>query len=250
MRNNIARPRRGLFIGLTILSLGVILLLDQEGFVSAEKIFHFFWPAIFIFFGLENILFTPPTEGRRTWGWVLLALGVLMLGSRLGIPFLHIQNIWPLLLILAGGFLIARAFGHLPFEESLRAHLLWRIGPRRAGEEANDAQFDYLAIFGGVNQRIFSKNFRGGSLFAICGGWDLDLRRAEIEGDTAVIDASAFMGGGQIRVPDTWLIDMRGTAILGGYTDETAQEAPPPGTTQKRLVLQGVAIFGGVVVKN
>jgi len=242
--------RRGLFAGIVILSLGIILLLDQEGLLSADRVFHYFWPALFIFFGIENILSAPAYGKRRTWGWILLVFGVLLLGSVLGVRFLRAQDIWPLLFIAAGVFMVARSFGLVnlsaPFWDKWRANR--SLGA--ADISSVDAQFDYVAVFGGVNQRISAKNFRGGSLLAFCGGWDLDLRRAEMEGDTAVIDASAFMGGGQIRVPETWLVDMRGTAVLGGYSDETMQEAPPPGTTQKRLILKGIAVFGGVVVKN
>ena len=65
-----------------------------------------------------------------------------------------------------------------------------------------------MAIFGGIKQRIAVKNFRGGRLLAICGGFDIDLTRADIEGQSAVIDASALMGGGEIRVPDSWIVEI------------------------------------------
>lgn len=247
-----SRPKRGLFLGLAIVAIGVILLLDQEGMISADRIFHYFWPAIFILFGIENIFFSGGSRHRQTWGWVIFAFGLLLLGSNLGFHFLRIENLWPLILIFVGGALVARTFGLINLDSGdwRRWRTGWRLGRNEGGEGTTDAQFDYLAIFGGVNQRIYSRNFRGGNLLALCGGFDLDLRRAEIEGETAVIDASAFMGGGQIRVPETWLVDVRGTAVLGGYTDETAQMAPLAGTPQKRLVVKGIVVFGGVVVKN
>lgn len=246
------RPKWGLFLGLAILAVGVILLLDQERIVSADRIFHYFWPAIFIFFGIENIFFSGGIVHRRTWGWLVLLFGVLLLGSNLGFRFLRVENLWPIALIFVGAGLLARTFGliNLDTGDWRRWKSGWRIGRKDGPEDTTDSQFDYLAIFGGVNQRIYSKNFRGGNLLAFCGGWDLDLRRADIEGDSAVIDASALMGGGQIRVPETWIVDIRGTAIMGGYTDETAQQAPSPGMPQKRLIVKGAVLFGGVVVKN
>lgn len=251
-----SRPKRGLFLGLAIVAVGVILLLDQEGMISADRIFHYFWPVIFIFFGVENIFFSAGSSHRKTWGWLILLFGVLLLGSHLGFRFLRVEDVWPLILIFVGGAIVARTFGLLDLgsgdwrRDWHQWRSGWRVGPNAGTQETTDAQFDYLAIFGGVNQRIYSKNFRGGNLLAICGGFDLDLRRADIEGESAVIDASAFMGGGQIRVPETWLVDVRGTAVLGGYTDETAQMPPPAGTPQKRLIVKGIVVFGGVVVKN
>lgn len=249
MRSDLHRPQRGLFVGLAILSVGIILLLDQEGILSADRVFFYFWPAIFIFLGVENLFFST-SGNRRAWGWIFLIFGFLLLGSQLGFRFFRAQDIWPLLVIFAGIVLVARSFGLIGFGPQSWQQWRWNRSPASGENASSEAQFDYLAIFGGVNQRIYSKNFRGGNLMALCGGFDLDFRRADIEGESAVIDASAFMGGGQIRVPDTWIVDMRGTAVLGGYTDETAQEAPPPGSTQKRLIVKGVVVFGGVVVKN
>jgi hypothetical protein len=247
-----ARPRHGLFFGLAILAIGVILLLDQERVISADRIFPYFCSALFIFFGLEKIFFGRGGGRRRSWGWVLFLFGGLLLGSQLGFRFLRVEDLWPLILIFVGAVILARTFGLIPVDTGPWPdwNWNWRRGRKIGADEPSESQFDYLAILGGVNQRIYSKNFRGGNLLAFCGGFDLDLRHAEIEGDSAAIDASAFMGGGQIRVPDTWLVDMRGTAILGGYTDETAQQAALPGTPQKRIIVKGVVVFGGVVVKN
>ncbi|HUO33587.1 MAG TPA: DUF5668 domain-containing protein [Candidatus Acidoferrum sp.] len=243
-------PKRGLFVGIAILAVGVILLLDQEGLVSADRIFRYFWPAIFIFFGAENILSSPPKSNRQLWGWILLVFGTLLLGSVAGIRFLRIQDLWPLVLIVAGVLIMARSFGWVSLDSQFWSRLRLNRSSSSSDVPLLDSQFDYVAVFGGVNQRISSKNFRGGSLLAFCGGWDLDLRRAEMDGDTAVIDANAFMGGGQIRVPDTWLVDMRGTAVLGGFSDETSPLPPVSGGVQKRLILKGTTVFGGVVVKN
>jgi hypothetical protein len=247
-----SRSRRGLFLGLAIVAVGVILLLDQEGVISADRVFHYFWPAIFMIFGLEHIFSGPAVGARRTWGWVFFVFGLILLGTQLGFRFLRVEDLWPIILIFIGGVIVARTFGLIDLDRGdwRRWRSGWRIGRNDGAEETTDSQFDYLAIFGGVNQRIYSKNFRGGNLLAVCGGFDLDLRRADIESESAVIDASAFMGGGQIRVPETWIVDIRGTAIMGGYTDETAQMAPQPGTPQKRLVVKGIVVFGGVVVKN
>jgi len=118
-----------------------------------------------------------------------------------------------------------------------------------SGTESTDAEFDHVAIFAGIKQRVTVKNFRGGRLMAICGGFEIDLRRADIDGQSATIDASALMGGGEIRVPDNWVVEVRGIALLGGYTDETHQDIVDA-TTAKHLVVKGLAVLGGVVIKN
>ena len=57
----------------------------------------------------------------------------------------------------------------------------------------------------------------------------------------------AFWGGIEIRVPEDWEVQVKGTAILGGYGDETRTIE---GDGRKVLVVTGTAIMGGVEIKN
>ena len=56
MANELRPSSRGLSVGLLIVAIGLVFLLDQEGVVSADHLFSYFWPAVFIFFGLEAAL--------------------------------------------------------------------------------------------------------------------------------------------------------------------------------------------------
>ena len=111
MASNFTRSSRGLFTGLFIIAIGLIFLLDQEGIVSADYMFRFFWPAIFIFFGLEAA-FCRESGNRRIFGIVMTAIGVLLLVSKFGFLHIHIgfELIWPVALIWAGVWTIVHAF--------------------------------------------------------------------------------------------------------------------------------------------
>jgi hypothetical protein len=116
--------------------------------------------------------------------------------------------------------------------------------------DSSEAQFRYSAICSHVERNITAKNFKSGSLSAIFGGFEIDLTRADIEGDEAVIYAEAFFGGGEIRIPETWHVVIEGNALFGAFMDETRQR-PPEGTTPaKRLIIRGTAVFGGVSIEN
>lgn len=309
-----SRSRTGLFVGLLIVAFGLVLLLDQEGIVSANYVYRYFWPAIFIFFGVELLVSCMIRGGRAVVGFLLLAFGLLLLMGALGFVHVGFEVLWPLALIIWGIWIITRTFSpqrelgarirdavhdsvnqkiqdsiHDPIHDSVsaavendpradwRARRDWRRREWRRrrdwrrqsphdwassvrsaiqdtfndwrGEESVEPEFDYLAIFGGIKQRVTAKKFRGGRLTALFGGFEVDLTRADIDGQTAVVDASALFGGGEIRVPPTWAIEIRGTAILGGYTDETHQEVTDPAAA-KRLIVKGIAALGGVVIKN
>ncbi|MGH9736576.1 MAG: LiaF transmembrane domain-containing protein [Candidatus Acidiferrales bacterium] len=297
------RSRTGLFVGLFIVVFGLVLLLDQEGIVSAHYVYRYFWPAIFIFFGLEFLVSCRFRGGRGLIGALMLAFGLLLLVGALGYLSVGFQTLWPVALILWGVWIVMRSFGgdrdltnriRNAVHDRINQHVAdkvddaanqavgnppgtdWRQARRQwreqrwqqrqdfaesvksavqdtwtgfTGRESADPEFDYMAIFGGIKQRVTVKNFRGGRLTALFGGFEVDLTRADIEGPVAVIDASALFGGGEIRVPPGWIIEIQGLAILGGYTDETHQEIADHATA-KRLIVKGIAALGGVVIKN
>lgn len=233
---------RGLILGLLVVFVGVIFLFDQMGVVSADHIFRFFWPAIFLYFGLEGIL-TGCGPGRF-WGTMLTLAGVLLLLDTFHLVHVTFAIIWPLLIIFWGVSILLGTMGYGP---KWRSH--WKSSWFGRGGGSSDSELDYTLIFSGVKRRITAKDFKGGKIVAVFGGFNLDLRKADLEGEEAEIHTDAIFGGGEIRVPDTWRVSVRGAAILGAFVDETH---PPfdagPGT--KRLVVTGSAVFGGVNIKN
>jgi hypothetical protein len=124
----------------------------------------------------------------------------------------------------------------------------------RSGSESrpssNTSEMNQLAIFSGFKQRNASGDFRGGTLLAIFGGFELDLRHAGMQSNEVVVDATAIMGGGEIRIPEAWDLTLLGTAIMGGYSDETQHPEQNPTAPPKRLIVKGVVLFGGIAIKN
>jgi hypothetical protein len=54
------------------------------------------------------------------------------------------------------------------------------------------------------------------------------------------------MGGGVIRVPETWAVSMRVAAFMGGHSLKAREGSQPT----KTLIVKGIAIMGGVEVRN
>lgn len=233
--------------GLFIAAAGVILLLDQLGVIDASRVFQYFWPVLCISFGLVNLF---QCGGRRIWGIILLVVGVLLVFDNLGFARVGFQTIWPVVIIAIGGLMIWQAIA--PHSNPLSSQAAtWRERLNEWGRgDTPDGDFSHIAIFGGFKRRITVKNFHGGRIMAVCGGYEIDLRQAGIEGDSATIDATCVMGGGEIKVPENWRISMDGIGVFGAYVDETHQFPATDGTPQKHLILRGVAFMGGVVVKN
>ena len=80
------------------------------------------------------------------------------------------------------------------------------------------------------------------------GGCEIDLTQAEIpKGERAVIEVQAIWGGIDIRVPRSFTVESKVTAILGGFEDDTDQSQADP---DQQLPIRGIAMMGGVTVKN
>jgi predicted membrane protein len=246
---------KGVFFSLLIIGLGVIFLLDQMGIVSAHYVFRYFWPAIFIFLGLDSLLFCRGVG--RSGGIFFTLLGAVLLLGNLGYLHFRWTMIWPFILIYWGAWMLFR---------SLRRHIWGRhemndwddrvhewVNRRPAHdaqfEESNEGTLRLEALFSTVKRRITAKNFTGGKVEAVFGEVELDLREADIEGDKAVLKADAVFGSGTILVPNTWVVRVLGSPVMGEYSDRTNQR-PPEGSGTKQLVIRGGAVFGSIVIKN
>ncbi len=232
---NRPHPNGSLVSGLVIVAVGLALLAAQTGFFSIGMVWHF-WPMIFIAIGLGKLF-----GGSCNWvsSIFLILLGGLLMLHEFGRFNYGLWQLWPLFIISAGAELFWKAW------TNPRAVVDDDGKPLSLASEVNATN-----IFGGSESRIASKDFRGGQVIAIFGGFEIDLSRAEIAGDSARIEATAVFGGGEIRVPPHWNVVVRGVGIFGGYSDETHHIPPEGGAPAKILYVEGAAIFGGVAVKN
>jgi predicted membrane protein len=228
-----------LIVGLAIVAVGVGLLLDNMGIYSIGSIWQY-WPVILIALGLSKVM-DSPVGGAKLWGGFLFLIGCGFLADNLHLIHFSFAIIWPLLIIY---------FGAMILWKNLAPGTGWACwNPDTGGRDAN-SDFNYTAIFGGGKRRIESKTFRGGSAVAIFGGYNIDLRDAGMAAESATIDVNALFGGIDIRVPDTWLVEMRATAIFGGSEDKTVPPRITEGQKPPRLIVTGFAAFGGIVVKS
>ena len=223
-------------LGILIIIVGVLITLDNLGLLYARDYLRY-WPVLIMAYGAAH-LFQPRGSFGRFGGLVWLLIGTVLLVDRLAFLNLRLADLWPLLLMLFGVFVIVRSWA--PRFLQAPVSNLDRL-------TTSDDSVSLFAIMSGARRTITSQDFKGGDLTAIMGGCDLDLRQASISDGTAVISVFALWGGVDIKVPQDWTIIVRGFAILGGFDDKTAQTR---GGTTKRLVVRGLAIMGGADVKN
>ena len=238
-----------LVFGLIVLIVGLVLLLDQFGVVSADRAFRF-WPLILVAFGFLNLL-GDCARGRRIWGGVLILVGILLELEEFGVGRIGIQTIWPIFIIGIGVVLVMQAMqGGSSGTAGWARAWNWTKSLHGRLNEIDDARLNYVAIFGGGTSRIITKNFQGGDVVAVFGGFDIDLRDADMQGTETVITATCIFGGGEIKIPYNWTVAMQGVGLFGGYSEKTRHDKADPSAPQKTLIIRGVSLFGGVSVKN
>ncbi len=215
-----------LILGLAVIAAGVLFTLDNLGLADADD-FFIYWPVVLILVGTAQLF----GGGRQqtVWGWILILAGVWFLLYNVGIvdlePWIFF---WPLILVLIGINLIMGAL-------------------RRSVPTDTDSVVTGFAFWSGIERQFATSDFRGGDLTAIMGGCDIDLRQAKIQGDPPTLHVFAFWGGIDIRVPEEWHVDWRVLPLMAGASDETIAPASEQAPT---LVVRGMAIMGGVAVKN
>ena len=218
-----------LVLGLGIAAAGVLFTLDNIGIVDADDWLRF-WPALLVLFGL-GLLVGAGARSERVGGVVWLAIGAwLLLDEIVHLPF-TLFDFWPLALVAVGLLLVLRA-----------------VRPKTPDLARDEGSLHAFAMMSGVKRTSSSLQFQGGSLTAVMGGVEIDLRGALLAGGTATIDCFAFWGGIEITVPPGWAIEGRVWPLMGGFEDKTTP--PAPEDVAGTLVITGWAIMGGIEVKS
>jgi hypothetical protein len=212
-------------VGLALVTIGVLLLLDQQGALDAGAVIADWWPAVLLVAAGLDLLARP----RRVASAVVLSLvGLVLLTVTTGLVDTDVwQLVWPVSIVAVGLWLLLRK----------------PVPPGRAASP--DETIDAVAVFSGRRVVSTAPRFLGGSATAVFGGVEIDLTGATIDHE-AVLDAVALFGGVDVEVPLGWRVVMDGPAIFGGHESKVPAPEDPDAPT---LRIRGTAIFGGVEAK-
>lgn len=215
------------FFGALLVALGVGYICQLLNIFDFSTIISKWWPLIIIIIGFMQ-LFKKSTS--KTGAIIIIAIGAIIQLNKLETN-IHIgEFFWPVILILIG------------------LKVLIPNSTFKNANEVTDDIIDYFVAFSGINVKVFSSNFRGGSITALFGGGDIDLRNAVLPNEGAVIDAFAAFGGLDIKVPVDWKVVTTGFPIFGGFENKTNTSAVL--NDSPVLKVRCIAIFGGIDIKN
>ena len=223
--------------GLIIVTIGVLLTLDNLGLVEIGDLWQY-WPAILVLIGVAKL--SAGTTAGRGGGLFWLAAGLLLLVPVVfeEVEWEDIWRFWPVVLIVLGISMVARSFSD---RRPLVPVAVVVVAPPPAAGEVRA-----IACLSTVRRTIEEPEFRGGDLTAVLGSCQIDLTRAGLAAEGAVIEIFAFWGGIELRIPEDWALDLQASVLMGGIEDKTqSQDSSAP-----RLVVKGLALMGGLEVRN
>jgi predicted membrane protein len=211
--------------GIGIIIIGLAALIASFGVFDFGAVFSTWWPTLII---IGGILALVNNRARPLWPFIMIGVGVLWQLDNFGLIHFNVwQLFWPAIIIAIGWSVIK---GH-------------DSNPQVTRSRDSD---DISVLFGGVDTKNESKDYKGGKVSAILGGGVLDLRHATIKKE-ATLDIFAMMGGVEIKVPEGWVVRTKVSPILGGV-DNKAVSLDKPGAPV--LTITGTAIMGGVEIKH
>jgi len=223
-------------IGLVLITLAGLIFADNFDFMPWNwEHYVFTWQTLLIVIGLISLA----KNESRTTGIILIAVGSFFLAARfLEFPFGIRHLFWPTILAVVGILMLVKHKNH------------HHIGFSGNTEINTEDSIDDVAIFGGSEQKIKSKNFKGGRLTNIFGGSSFDMLDAQLAPGSNYIDVFCMFGGSKFIVPADWKVRVEVTAIFGGFADKRKSISTSETSFDRELIIKGMVIFGGGEIKN
>ena len=250
--------------GFFLMIIGLLLLGHKMGAPIPGWIFT--WPVLLIAIGFFVLL---KSRFYNPGGFIMILIGSIFLVDQ-QIPGIQFHNyIAPIILIGLGLLFILRPRHHdlsRRHQEWRRRHRHWRgmvppVNPmfdesgsedfkkKDAGQWTDNSEYlDVVAVFGGVKKNIQSRNFKGGEIVCFMGGAEINFMQADIQ-HPIELEVNNVFGGTKLIIPADWDVKSEISAVFGGVEDKRNFNNSTP-DTNKRIVVKGSCVFGGIEFAN
>jgi predicted membrane protein len=263
MNTQIHKSRSGIIFGIALILLGGAFIARNTGLIP--QTFHSIivsWQMMLIIIGVISIV---KRRACHFWGLAIICTGIFFIIPKLARIFpsafgyidadVFVSVYWPILMIVSGAILILHIPAHHHckhfhnrFRDKHNAFCGYQNSPS-AENCSQDEDFSKTCIFGGGNYIIIDTEFRGGTLQAIFGGIELNLRKAYLPEGETTLTIEAIFGSVSLFVPENWCIDETAVeSVLGGIDDKRRITETVDST--RKLIIKGSAVFGSIEIRN
>jgi predicted membrane protein len=211
------------FLGILLVLVGAVFILNN--YIDIFSSLSAWWPMLIILIGVVQI---AKRSAALLTSLTIIAAGAVFLAMNLG--YIPGRLLFPIALILVG---------------------CWFIFNRVIGQHkyVDEDRLNHFILFSGLETRNITQNFTGGSIAAIFGGAEIDLRNATLSEQGAELELTAVFGGVEISVPQNWKVQITGVPLFGGWENRT-RFTNEGGTNSPLFKIRCLALFGGAEVKN
>lgn len=249
------KPRA--IIGLGLIVFALMMLFDNMGLHFIGKIFGN-WPVGMIIIG-GALLYGPfkihnKSKANSNLPYFLIGFGIFFFLGQHHFFNLNFGSLIGPAILLAIGVHILRPSSKrwkrkININNEVEVNNTENLSANDYSDD-DDNSVDVFNILGGSEFSTQSQNLTGGNVICILGGADIDVRDADMNGDVMEINIIALMGGADIKVPPHWQVSVKVIPFLGGVSNKTTCLADKLQVPKKRLIITGLALMGGIEVRN
>jgi len=240
----------GIQLAFVLIACGALLLCFNMGILSLEwKSFFFSWPMLVFAIGAFCIC-----QFQFIAGLIAMAAGIFFLIGKTSVMYPNIQveqlmsNFWPAIFIVAG-IVIIMSFLVRPkvFRYGVCCKGSGKDNFKHIESENNNGKINYKLVFSASEQVILDPVFKGGTIEAVFGGLELDLRRTTLDEGKTTLNVKAVFGGVELAVPDSWEIELVSKSFAGGVSDSRLKSRDIDHS--RKLVIIAECVFGGIELR-
>lgn len=231
-------------VALVLIAIGFALILDNLG-VWNFNIWKL-WPLVLLGIGLSKLQ-SKRSEDRSS-GIIFLCIGGVFLLINFNIlSWRFIWTFWPLILILGGLAILLRHKNSGSGTETIFSGM-GAFG--RGSRDASEHYINSMTVFGGNDKNVISDRFEGGTVTTIFGGTTMNFRGASLAPGDNVLDQFTLFGGLEIVVPQGWHVVKKTLPIFGGVEDKRLNQEGTPINDDRKLIIKGLILFGGLELRD
>jgi predicted membrane protein len=235
--------------GLILVGAGILLISYKIGAPIPGWIFT--WPVLLIAIGL---LIGIKSRFHNPGAMIMILIGAIFLIDD-QIPGIEFHNyIVPIILISIGILFILRPRPHrcnrrMRHWERMKMHESSNLKNEDISSSTDNGEYlDVVAVFGGIKKTVQSKNFKGGEIVSFMGGSEINFMHADIQ-QPIELEVNNVFGGTKLIIPSNWDVKNEISAVFGGVEDKRNFNNSIP-DSNKKIVLKGACVFGGIEVTN
>lgn len=235
--------RRGLpfrfWMGILLVLLGTGFLLNVFDIFPFGDLIGMYWPSLLMLVALIQL---ATRSASFTSAGILFTVGALLQANKLGWIDHFWSAFWPIVLIIIGVSMLLNLNNKKKVE-------LFEDQRTASGDDPTMHTLDQTSIFSSHELRSSSRTFRGGRTTTIFGNMEVDLRSAEIDGQSADLTVNVVFGSTEFRVPPHWHVITQGSPVLGNI-ENLANTDVDTNVLGPTLVVRTNVVFGNLEIRN